>query len=211
MAISGATSRPSSGPHCSKSADRSSLPIPCSTTSNTGCPNPIAAPSSPSATPPSASSKISTSKACTKAGRPFSNRSASAPKSSTPNHELVQLNPRIPQPQEVVMSISQSFREEFEAQAPVTRKFLERLPEDKLTWKPHDKSMTAGQLAFHIASVPGGIVRFVQANPAQAPAAFTFPQPASRAEILAALDESVATVRSLLPKFDDHAMTETWR
>ena len=109
------------------------------------------------------------------------------------------------------MSISQSFLEEFEAQAPVTRKFLERLPEDKLTWKPHDKSMTAGQLAFHIASVPGGIVRFVQANPAQAPAAFTFPQPASRAEILAALDESVATVRSLLPKFDDHAMTETWR
>ena len=109
------------------------------------------------------------------------------------------------------MPTAQKFLEEFEAQAPVTRKFLERLPEDKLTWKPHQKSMSAGQLAFHIASIPGGIVRFVQSNPAQAPGAFNFPQPTSRAEILAAFDESAATVRSLLPQFDDQAMSETWR
>jgi uncharacterized damage-inducible protein DinB len=109
------------------------------------------------------------------------------------------------------MSIAQKFLEEFEAQAPVTRRFLERLPEDKLTWKPHQKSMTAGQLAYHLASVPGGIVRFVQNNPAQAPGSFNFPQPASLAEVLATFDESIATVRDLLPKFDDRAMTETWR
>ena len=42
-------------------------------------------------------------------------------------------------------------------QAPITRKFLERLPEDKLTWKPHAKSMTAGQLAYHLATVPGAL------------------------------------------------------
>ena len=72
---------------------------------------------------------------------------------------------------------------EFEVQAPVTRKFLERLPEDKLTWKPHEKSMTAGQLAYHLASVPGGIARFVQQNPGQA-RGFVFPEPASRKEIL---------------------------
>jgi uncharacterized damage-inducible protein DinB len=109
------------------------------------------------------------------------------------------------------MSIAQSLLAEFEVQAPVTRKFLERLPEDKLTWKPHDKSMTAGQLAYHLASVPGGIVRFVQNNPAQAPESFNFPQPASRAEILKTLEESIATVKSLLPKFDDAAMQESWR
>ncbi|HXE35517.1 MAG TPA: DinB family protein [Verrucomicrobiae bacterium] len=109
------------------------------------------------------------------------------------------------------MSIAQAMLAEFEVQAPVTRKFLERLPEEKLTWKPHSKSMTAGQLAYHLASVPGGIVRFVQNNPAQAPESFNFPQPTSRAEILKALDESIATVRSILPKFDDAAMTETWR
>jgi uncharacterized damage-inducible protein DinB len=107
-------------------------------------------------------------------------------------------------------SISQQMLAEFETQAPVTRKFLERLPEDKLTWKPHEKSMTAGQLAFHLATVPAGIIRFVGTNPAQAPKSFDFPQPASRAEILKALDESVATVRNLLPKFDDAAMKEPW-
>jgi uncharacterized damage-inducible protein DinB len=109
------------------------------------------------------------------------------------------------------MSIAQTMLAEFEVQAPVTRKFLERLPEDKLTWKPHNKSMTAGQLAYHLASVPGGIVRFVQSNPAQAPESFNFPQPASRGEILKAFEESITAVRSELPKFDDAAMSETWR
>jgi len=109
------------------------------------------------------------------------------------------------------MSIAQAFLAEFEAQAPITRKFLERLPEDKLTWKPHAKSMSAGQLAYHLASVPGGVVRFVQNNPAQAPASFQFPQPASREEILKAFEESIAAVRSSLPKFDDAAMREIWQ
>ena len=109
------------------------------------------------------------------------------------------------------MSIAKAMLAEFEVQAPVTRKFLERLPEDKLTWKPHNKSMSAGQLAYHLASVPGGIVRFVQNNPAQAPESFKFPQPSSREEILKTYDESIATVLSLLPNFDDAAMNETWR
>ena len=77
---------------------------------------------------------------------------------------------------DAAQSLSQSMLAEFETQAPVTRRFLERLPEDKLTWKPHEKSMTAGQLAFHLATVPGGIVRFVQSNPAQSPKSFEFPR-----------------------------------
>jgi uncharacterized damage-inducible protein DinB len=109
------------------------------------------------------------------------------------------------------MSIAQAMLAEFEVQAPVTRKFLERLPGDKLTWKPHNKSLSAGQLAYHLASVPGGIVRFVQDNPAQAPESFHFPQPTNREEILKTLEESITTVRSVLPKFDDAAMNETWR
>lgn len=109
------------------------------------------------------------------------------------------------------MTIAQAMLAEFEEQAPITRRYLERLPEDKLTWKPHEKSMTAGQLAYHLAFVPGGIVRFVQNNPAQAPEFANFPQPASRQEILKAFDDSVATVRELLPKVDDYKMKETWR
>lgn len=112
------------------------------------------------------------------------------------------------------MSIGEALLAEFEAQAPVTRRFLERLPEDKLTWRPHEKSMTAGQLAYHLAAVPGGVIRFVQNNPAQAPD-FTnntrFVQPGSREEILKKYEESIATVRNLLPTLDDGTMAETWR
>jgi uncharacterized damage-inducible protein DinB len=109
------------------------------------------------------------------------------------------------------MSIAQTLLAEFEVQAPVTRKFLERLPEDKLTWKPHEKSMSAGQLAHHLAFVPGGVVRAVQNNPVPAPDFASFHQPASRDEILKTFEESIAAVRSLLSKFDDAAMKETWR
>jgi uncharacterized damage-inducible protein DinB len=109
------------------------------------------------------------------------------------------------------MSIAEVILSEFEGQVPVTRKFLERVPEEHLAWKPHEKSMTAGQLALHIARVPGGIIRFVQANPALAPDFSSIPAPADRAEILNTLEEGVSTVRSLLPGMDDKKMLETWR
>lgn len=109
------------------------------------------------------------------------------------------------------MSIAQAILREFEGQVPVTRKFLERLPENHLTWKPHEKSMTAGQLAFHLAMTPGGVIRFVQNSPAPAPEFASFPQPATKQEILNKYDESVATVRDLLPKMDDAKLHETWR
>src|SRR5258708_535965 len=107
------------------------------------------------------------------------------------------------------MSIAKSLLAEFEIQAPITRKFLERLPEDKFAWKPHEKSMTAGQLAYHLAFVPGGVVRLVNANPTPEPN-FNFPQPSSRQEILKTFDESIATVRDSLSKSDNASMNESW-
>jgi uncharacterized damage-inducible protein DinB len=108
-------------------------------------------------------------------------------------------------------SIAHELLAEFETQAPITRRFLERLPADKLTWKPHEKSMTAGQLAFHLAAVPAGVVKLAGNNPVQARDKFDFPQPASREEILQTFNETITTVRDLLPRFDDAAMKETWR
>jgi uncharacterized damage-inducible protein DinB len=108
------------------------------------------------------------------------------------------------------MSIAQSLLAEFEIQAPITRKFIERLPEDKYTWKPHEKSMTAGQLAYHLAFVPGGAVRLVNAYPTPEPN-FNFPQPRSRQDLLSVFDQSVATVRAELSKATDDHLNETWR
>jgi uncharacterized damage-inducible protein DinB len=108
------------------------------------------------------------------------------------------------------MPIAESLLAEFEAQAAVTWKFLERLPNDKLTWKPHARSLTAGQLAYHLAVVPGGVVRGAQKSQIPPPD-FQFPQPATVREVLDAFDQSVATVREVLPGFDDAAMNATWR
>jgi uncharacterized damage-inducible protein DinB len=107
-------------------------------------------------------------------------------------------------------SIAQSYLAEFEAQAPVTRRFLERLPADKLTWKPHERSLTAGQLAYHLAAVPGGVARGAQKT-VNEPSKFVFPQPTSLDEILTSFDASIASVREILPTFDDAAMQESWR
>ena len=111
-----------------------------------------------------------------------------------------------------MVSIAQRMLAEFEEQAPLTRKYLERVPEEKFTWKPHAKSLTAGQLAYHLAFVPGSVVSAAATNPAPAPDFNAlFSQPASRQEVLDKFDESIATVRELLPRFDDAAMAENWR
>jgi uncharacterized damage-inducible protein DinB len=107
------------------------------------------------------------------------------------------------------MSQAQTLLAEFEQEAQTTRKFLERLPEDKLTWQPHEKSMTAGQLALHIATVPGGVMQMALAEKFPMPDTGR-PQPNSMAEVLAAMDDSVATVRKLLPTVSDEQMQGMW-
>jgi len=52
------------------------------------------------------------------------------------------------------MTISEALLPEFDTETAVTRKFLERVPEDKFSWKPHEKSGTMGWLAAHIAALP---------------------------------------------------------
>lgn len=102
------------------------------------------------------------------------------------------------------MSIAQATLAEFEHEAATTRKFLERVPADRLTWRPHDKSHTIGELASHIAALPGAIVQMLLAD--QAPIAdekSRFPQPSIVADILAAHDQSVAAVKKTLATLTD--------
>jgi len=108
-------------------------------------------------------------------------------------------------------AIAQAILDEFERELGTTRKFLERMPEEKLTWRPHEKSMTAGQLALHIAQVPEGVLGLTLADEATAPDfSKERPQPASPSEVLDALDRSAAFVRQTLPTIDDARMRDTF-
>ena len=57
-------------------------------------------------------------------------------------------------------TVARGMLEEFERELATTRRFLERLQEERLSWRPHEKSMSAGQLGHHIAETPGLALRF---------------------------------------------------
>jgi uncharacterized damage-inducible protein DinB len=105
-------------------------------------------------------------------------------------------------------SLAQALLQEFEQELGTTRRFLQRVPGDKLTWKPHEKSLTTGQLALHVATTPAGVLALASPEIAEAPDASSFEQPRSVEQILAALDECAATVRDSLPEVSDQRMRE---
>jgi uncharacterized damage-inducible protein DinB len=85
--------------------------------------------------------------------------------------------------------------QELEEEAKTTRRVLERIPDDQLEWRPHAKARTLGELALHVAIVPGGVAELASApSPAQVPT-FTDPKPASASELIPALDKSIATAK----------------
>jgi uncharacterized damage-inducible protein DinB len=101
---------------------------------------------------------------------------------------------------------------ELEAEFPITRRVLERVPADRLAWQPHAKSMTLGQLAEHIARIPGSIAKLAQVDAldvATRPA--TYPTGESTAAILAAFDQSVVAFKAALADLDDARANAPWR
>lgn len=110
------------------------------------------------------------------------------------------------------MSKSAALLAEFEAELKTTRKFLERLPPDRLGWRPHEKSMTAGQLGLHIAQVPMLVLTLSMPDEKE-PGDFNRPneQPASVAAILASLDQSARFVRETLPTISDQRMSQEFK
>jgi uncharacterized damage-inducible protein DinB len=109
------------------------------------------------------------------------------------------------------MSIAQRMLNEFEHESQITRKFLERVPQDKLGWRPHEKSHTAGELALHIANTPGGVVRLALVDQSPLPDfAALFKQPASLQDILSSHEKSVETVREILPTLGDERLMSNW-
>ncbi len=109
------------------------------------------------------------------------------------------------------MAIIDGLLQELEQEAQTTRRVLERVPDNQLAWRPHPKARTLGELALHVATVPGGVAEFIASqSPAQAPQ-FTDPSPKSASELIPALDESIAKAKKALGGMDDAALMATWR
>jgi len=108
-----------------------------------------------------------------------------------------------------MMSMTDAILREFDNEAGTTRRVLERVPADKLEWRPHPKSMSLGVLALHVAASPGVICGWAAEDEThftgEAP-----PMPTSTDEILAAHDQSVKKGKEILGGLGDEGLQKMW-
>lgn len=100
---------------------------------------------------------------------------------------------------------------EMDQEANATRRVLERVPQAHLSWRPHQKSMSLGQLALHVATIPGLVAELAAADTIPEPPEFRQPEAATSAELVPALEASLAKARQLLGGMNDAQLAATWR
>jgi uncharacterized damage-inducible protein DinB len=112
------------------------------------------------------------------------------------------------------LAIRDAFLPEFDHEMSTTRKTLERVPEDKVDWKPHDTSMPMGRLAGHVAEMIGfGGMVFDGESFDFAPAGGPRTQPTvmtSQKQLLEIFDKNVATARTAISKASDEDFQKTF-
>ena len=109
------------------------------------------------------------------------------------------------------MKIIDGLLAELNQEAEATRRVLERIPQEHLSWKPHPKSFSLGQLALHVATVPGNVAELAAIDTVSELPAFVQPEAATAAELVPVLLESIAKAKQALGGFDDSRMTAMWR
>jgi uncharacterized damage-inducible protein DinB len=101
---------------------------------------------------------------------------------------------------------------ELEQESAATRRMLERVPGDKLTWAPHPRSMTLGQLAYHVAGVCGDVSNFLETDEFDAQQARFMPdQPESHAQIMEKFAEAQTSARRRLEALSEERAGQPWR
>ena len=112
------------------------------------------------------------------------------------------------------MAISEALLPEFDQEMANTRRVLERVPENKFEWRPHQKSGTMGWLAGHVAGLPGWTSMTINADeldlapggkPMEQP-----PPPTSRSEILAMFDKNASEARAAIAGATDSEFMKPW-
>ncbi|MDN5289232.1 MAG: hypothetical protein JWR38_5506 [Mucilaginibacter sp.] len=109
------------------------------------------------------------------------------------------------------MSIIPMLLKEMEQEAQTTRKMLERIPNDKYEWQPHEKSMTVQRLANHIAELPGWVTMAITTEEldfAQNP--YEFQPNNNTADVLGFFEKSLESGKTHLAQTNDKELEKTW-
>lgn len=111
------------------------------------------------------------------------------------------------------MAIGPSMIPEFDHEMANTRKTLERVPDDKFQWKPHDKSFPMGKLATHLANLPGWTnvtIDMDEFDMAPGGEQMKTPECHSTKEVLEMFDANVAKARTALEGISDEKIFQNW-
>jgi len=108
------------------------------------------------------------------------------------------------------MRIVDPFIAELDQENQTTERLLARVPDAKMSWKPHAKSLSLGQMAMHVATIPGAVATFL-ANDTFELGGVPRPEAKSAQELTAALQESVAAAKKYLAGVDDNKALATWK
>jgi uncharacterized damage-inducible protein DinB len=108
------------------------------------------------------------------------------------------------------MRFAEMILAELDAESAATRRLLERIPADKLDWKPHTKSMALGVLANHVATIPMSVAE-LSVPDVRDMARFEFPPANSKEAILANHDASLKRAKEILMGFDDAKLQANWK
>jgi uncharacterized damage-inducible protein DinB len=112
------------------------------------------------------------------------------------------------------MNITDLLLPEFDAETANTRKMLERVPDNKFDWKPHEKSMPMGRLATHLGEIPGWVIETINrreldlAPPGQPP--FEPTKAKTRQDVLNLFDRNVVNARAALVATDNEHLMQNW-
>lgn len=108
------------------------------------------------------------------------------------------------------MITKQDILEEFNEEVPATRKMLERVPFDKLDFKPSPKSMSLGQLAFMLGSMPGWFISIIEQDSLDTATYQQPPKPQNVQELVESFDAGVEAVQEALANMDVESLDATW-
>ncbi len=113
------------------------------------------------------------------------------------------------------MELKQFFLAQLDREAQATRKAIERVPEGRNDWKPHEKSMPMGYLAALVASMPGWAALMIDRDEMNlddpSSEKFKTKPVATRAELLDLLDEGVSKARIALERTTEEHLLKPWR
>ena len=113
------------------------------------------------------------------------------------------------------MKLGENMLPEFDHEMANARKTLERVPESKFDWKPHEKSMPMGRLASHVAEIPGWVGAILESdsfdtNPPGETSGYQALQVTSNEELLGTFDKNIAAARAAIAGTEDAKMIQKW-